>query len=384
MLTIRSVPYLGRILAPSLAEAASKYLAAASWDRRRMLHTRVNEKTLFDYMSQGIDVNLKMGTPPETLLRRSNEYMKKAALHRLEKPDAPCLFQYGPEAGDLRFRQELSHFLSQEYMDPVQVDDIIVTAGATQGLAMLANLLFSPGDLVFVEDPTYFIGLQALRQDCGLHCVPVPMDENGIIPEELEQYLKERSSIKPREIGGRKPFWSMLYLIPTFHNPTGVCLSATRCRRVVQIARKYNLLVVCDDVYNLLAFSQDEESALQRKRLFAYDDPGDPDYSGNVVSNASFSKLFGPGLRLGWLEAPLCVRNVILSSGLAFSGGGLNHFTSGLMTSIISEGLLQKHLTEARAMYKVQCEAVCSVLQEKLPSAMFTIPEMLCSSVRKI
>ena len=83
MLTIRSVPYLGRILAPSLAEAASKYLAAASWDRRRMLHTRVNEKTLFDYMSQGIDVNLKMGTPPETLLRRSNEYMKKVALHRL-------------------------------------------------------------------------------------------------------------------------------------------------------------------------------------------------------------------------------------------------------------------------------------------------------------
>ena len=53
------------------------------------------------------------------------------------------------------------------------------------------------------------------------------MDENGIIPEELEQYLKERSSIKPREIGGRKPFWSMLYLIPTFHNPTGVCLSAS-------------------------------------------------------------------------------------------------------------------------------------------------------------
>ena len=101
---------------------------------------------------------------------------------------------------------------------------------------------------------------------------------------------------------------------------------------------------------------------------------GDPDYSGNVVSNASFSKLFGPGLRLGWLEAPLCVRNVIchfqqvrslrpsliimhilltVCSGLAFSGGGLNHFTSGLMTSIISEGLLQKHLTEARAMYNV-------------------------------
>jgi hypothetical protein len=82
MLPIRSVPYLGRVLAPSLAEAASKYLAA-SWSRRRMLQTRVNEKTLFDYMSQGIDVNLKMGTPPETLLRRSNEYMKKAALHRL-------------------------------------------------------------------------------------------------------------------------------------------------------------------------------------------------------------------------------------------------------------------------------------------------------------
>jgi DNA-binding transcriptional MocR family regulator len=260
-------------------------------------------------------------------------------------------------------------------MDPVRVDDLVVTGGASQGLMMLATLLFSPGDVVFVEDPTYFIALQALQQDCGLKCVPTPMDEEGIIPEELERCVKARLSDRGREVGGNRPFWSMVYLIPTFHNPTGVCLSPDRCRRIVEIARKYNLLVVCDDVYNLLAFSQDEESTHKRKRLFAYDDPSDPNFTGNVVSNATFSKVFGPGLRLGWLEAPPSVRRTILNSGLVFSGGSLNHLTSGLMTSVISQGLLQEHLKEARLKYKEQCEAVCSVLQEKLPSATFTAPE---------
>lgn len=79
----------------------------------------------------------------------------------------------------------------------------------------------------------------------------------------------------------------------------------------------------------------------------------DPDYSGNAVSNASFSKVFGPGLRLGWLEAPTKVRDTILSSGVALSGGSFNHVTSGIMTSIIEMGLMQTLLKEVRPIYQV-------------------------------
>ena len=80
----------------------------------------------------------------------------------------------------------------------------------------------------------------------------------------------------------------------------------------------------------------------------------DPDYSGNAVSNGSFSKIFGPGLRLGWMEAPAKVRDIVLSSGLCTSGGGFNHTVSGIMTSVIEMGLMKKLLEEVRPVYKVR------------------------------
>jgi len=80
----------------------------------------------------------------------------------------------------------------------------------------------------------------------------------------------------------------------------------------------------------------------------------DPDYSGNAVSNASFSKIFGPGTRLGWLEAPAKVRDALLSSGLCGGSGALNHTISGIMTSVMEMGLLKELLKEARPAYRVR------------------------------
>ena len=79
----------------------------------------------------------------------------------------------------------------------------------------------------------------------------------------------------------------------------------------------------------------------------------DSDYCGNAVSNSSFSKIFGPGMRLGWMEAPAQVRDTITSSGMCASGGGFNHTASGIMTSVIELGLMDKMLAEARPFYKV-------------------------------
>ena len=95
----------------------------------------------------------------------------------------------------------------------------------------------------------------------------------------------------------------MFYTIPTFHNPTGVVLSEDKSKRLIQMARKYDMIIVCDDVYNMLHYGKDSKAP---KRLFAYDDPNDPDYKGNVVSNGSFSKILGPGYRVGWME--MCSR----------------------------------------------------------------------------
>ena len=180
-------------------------------------------------------------------------------------------------------------------------EDVIATAGATQGLHLLSHLLFSPGDIVFVENPTFFLANTIFESDAGLRLIGgklvhnslmllesiflVPLDERGLIPEELEKLIEANKHHRPRELSEKKPFWAMLYSLATFQNPCGMCLPpgqsthypttsetvakanffvVDRCRRVIKIARKHNILVVTDDVYNLICHKPPP-------RLFSFD-----------------------------------------------------------------------------------------------------------------
>ncbi|KAL5460581.1 hypothetical protein EMCRGX_G034035 [Ephydatia muelleri] len=321
--------------------------------------------TLYDpFLRPGL-TNLKMGAPDEATLKKCVRIFREAAEHRLAQADAQLLFQYGPEAGDGCFRVALAKFLSDEYRSPVKPENLFVTSGSTNGLLLLASLMFRSGDLVFCEDPTYFMAISILRADAGLDLVSVPTDDHGIIPEELEKCLQASHTHKSHPITPKRPFWAMLYLIPAFQNPTGSVLGRDRFQKIISLARQYNILVVCDDVYNLLYFAG--MGAGPQDRLFAFDDPKDAGYQGNVVSNGSFSKIFGPGVRLGWLEVPAHVRDTLITSGVAFSGGGQNHTSSGLMTSAISLGLLGGLLAETRRSNETKCMEACGILRNKYP-----------------
>jgi DNA-binding transcriptional MocR family regulator len=230
---------------------------------------------------------------------------------RKTDPRGPLFFQYGARVGSCLYREELALFLSQEYDSVVDRCDLVETAGATMGLHLLATLFFDAGDVAFVEEATYYHATTLLANDCGLRVIPVAMDEEGMIPQDLERALRENSGGIPQVITEEKPYWAMLYTVPTFHNPTGRLMSPERCQQIVSIARQYNLLVVCDDVYNLLYFTPPDRDGKSPKRLFAYDDKHDPKYKGNVVSNGTFSKLLAPGMRIGWIEAPQHVVNAI-------------------------------------------------------------------------
>lgn len=321
--------------------------------------------TLYDSMLKPGLTNLKMGAPDDATLRKCAQIFLRATEHRLAEPDAQLLFQYGPEAGDGRFRVALAKFLSDEYQNPVKPENLFVTSGATNGLMLLSHLFFTAGDLVLCEDPTYFMAISMLRRDTDLDLVCVPTDEHGIIPEELERCLQANHTHKSHPITTRRPFWAMLYLIPAFQNPTGSILGHDRYKKIISLARQYNVLVVCDDVYNLLYFSSGGVGP--QNRLFAFDSPEDAGYQGNVVSNGSFSKIFGPGIRLGWLEVPARVRDILVTSGVVFSGGGANHTSSGLMTSAISLGLLGSLLKETRKTNEEKCLEACGILKNKYP-----------------
>jgi len=234
--------------------------------------------------------------------------------------------------------------------------NLMVTAGASHGLFLIASLFFKTGDTVFVEDPTYFIAFQTLVKDLQLNVIPVEVDSEGININKLEKLLEEINIHKKDA-----EFNAMIYVIPAFQNPCGFSYSQQRSIDLVKLAEKHNLLIVCDDVYNLLSYHGKAVTPLfyYQKCL--------PKKLGNVISNCSFSKILGPGLRLGWIQASEDMLEVFKNSGVLKSGGCFNHYTSGITASAIELGLLDEFMPKLLEDYGNRCSTVCKILKGKLP-----------------
>lgn len=308
-------------------------------------------------------VYLNAGGPGTEILRMLPPLIEAATSHRMQRElegDAQ-LFQYGVEEGHWQFRSFLATFLTEQYGEHVDSDQLFLTGGASSGLWLILSKLFGPGTPVFVEDPTYYLALR-MFQDLKMTIVPVKTDDDGILLDDLEEKLQQHVVDKPS--GHGFPLSAMVYLIPTFHNPTGRLLPEGRCRQIITLAREYGVTVVCDDVYNLLHYG---ESPVAPRRLFSYDIQSHSEYRGNVISNGSFSKILSPGLRIGWLEAPTWAIEKLKTFAVLQSGGGLSTFTSGIITSMLALDKMNTHLHKVRNIYRTQMEAVAELLKEELP-----------------
>lgn len=213
---------------------------------------------------------------------------------------------------------------------------------------------FRAGDVALVEDPTYFLAVRLLS-DYGLRIVSVRSDADGLCVDALEAQLR----CLPAATGPRR-FRALLYLVPTYNNPTGSCMPLERRRRIVALAYAYDALVVCDDVYECLSFAGAPPTP---PRIAALDEGAD----GRIVSNGSFSKIVCPGLRLGWLEAAPALLARISTSGLALSGGAPNHFLSAAMARMLERGACDRLLVQLRAAYAARRDAVLRALQQSAP-----------------
>ncbi|GIY18604.1 uncharacterized HTH-type transcriptional regulator YisV [Caerostris darwini] len=309
-------------------------------------------------------VYLNAGGPGTDLLRMLPPIIEAATSHLMQsalKSDAQ-LFQYGVENGNWQFRSFLATFLTQEYGDVVSSEQLFLTGGASSGLWLVLSALIKAGSIVFVEDPSYFCALKVFS-DLGLKVVSVKTDDNGIVTDDFEKKLIQEFSENPSAT--YPPVKALVYLIPVYHNPTGSILPAERCNKVISLARKYGLTIICDDVYNLLHY---DDSPVCPKRLFAYDNRSHQDYVGNVISNGSFSKFLGPGLRIGWLEAPKWTIKILEDFGIIGSGGGLNTYTAGVITSLMALGKMKSHLQKVKTVFKTNMEATVDLLKQELPS----------------
>ncbi|CAL1533575.1 unnamed protein product [Lymnaea stagnalis] len=328
------------------------------------------EMNLLMKWSNGI--SFVAGSPGVELMKRCSEMLLTASKSVLGSStiDIGNLFRYGAEQGDADFREQLSCFLSHEYRDKVKSANLMVTAGATQGLHAILSLLCDKASPIFVEDPSYFFAVRMIRDDLQMNLVPVPCDECGINPELLDQFLiaHKREFYKGNNSNINKRytrFWAAAYLIPVFNNPTGQTYSETRCKELIQLARKHNILLIAEDIYNLIHF---DESGLAPQRLLHYDNTSDPDYGGgHVLSNGTFSKIFAPSIRLGWIEGPEQLLFKMYNSNLTWSGGSFNHYMAKLMANILASGILYDHLKFTRSAYQERMFALCAALDELCP-----------------
>ena len=283
-------------------------------------------------------INFGIGQPsanllPVGLLRTATEDFMAAT-------DPPGL-NYGERQGDAGFRVALADFLTRHYRQEVSAASLFVTAGNSQALDFVCGHFAKQGDTVFVEEPSYFLAHQIFA-DHGLRVIGIPMDENGMVIDDLREQLSRH-----------RP--ALLYTIPSYHNPGGQTLAGERRQALADLSREHDFLIVADEVYQLLHFYEDPPAAL-----------GTLTERGNILSLGSFSKIMAPGLRLGWIQTSSPLVQRLLGIGVINSGGSLNHFTSQVMRHAIELGLQDSWLQHLREIYRGRVECMDRALHEEL------------------
>jgi len=240
------------------------------------------------------------------------------------------------------FLKALAGWLSQQYGFTVEWKHLMTVCGSSMGLDTVARQMCKAGDLAVVEEPTYFLSFTMLR-DRGMDLLGVPMQDDGMDLDALEEHcIKQEGKVK------------LVYTVPVHHNPTGITMSEAKRQRLVQLAQKYKFYIAADEAYALLNF---DESA-KTKPLFCYDDPADP----RVYSIGTFSKLIGPGVKVGWVHAHEPLLKPLTGVGWIDSGNNPVTFSSVNLIDFLESGAMTAHLE----MVSKKCGEKCAFLCKKL------------------
>jgi DNA-binding transcriptional MocR family regulator len=291
-------------------------------------------------------IDLGIGDPAFALLPL--ERMKIAAQACFDRGD-PTFLQYGAEQGDGYFRRSLAGFLSRGYGHAVDHESLFVSNGISSALNLICDLFTRPGDVIFVEEPSYFLALRIFT-DHDLTLVPIPIDQDGLIVAALEEKL---THYQPK----------FLYTIPTHQNPSGRTLPQDRRSRLIALSKEKNFLIVADEVYHLLSYTVKPPEPFAKHIR-----------NGNVISLGSFSKILAPGVRLGWIATDAKIIERMNGCGLLVSGGGMNPFTSLVIREMIDSGELDRNVAELIATYTHRLNHMDALIKKYLPQAEYSRP----------
>ena len=264
--------------------------------------------------------------------------MKQIADELFDERAAYAL-QYGVSEGYAPLRELTAARLKEKYNIGTPDDDLIILSGGQQVMDLTAKCFLNEGDTILVEDPSFIGSLNCFRS-YGAHLVGIPMEPDGIDVDALERALKTEKNVK------------LMYLIPTFQNPTGRVMSLAKRRRVLELSKRYDVPIIEDNPYYELRYSGEYVPTL--KSL---------DTDGRVIYAGSYSKVLSPGIRLGFA----CANKEVISKLVVVkqvSDVHTNLFFQMIAAEYLSRYSLDEHIAQVCAIYREKRDAMADALNK--------------------
>jgi len=261
------------------------------------------------------------------------------------KEKGTTALQYGPTEGETPFREEIARRLQFE-KPAIKAENIIITEGSQQGLDIISKVFLDPGNIVVLELPSYIGGLQAF---CAYRAkmIGVPQDAQGMRMDLLEKLLEKLAK------RNKKP--KFIYVVPDFQNPSGVTMTLERRKKLLELAYQYEVLVVEDSPYKDLRYSGESVPA-----IYSFDDRD------QVIVLGTFSKILGPGLRLGYLTAPTMWMDRIVVAKQSMDLCSPT-YTQLIAAEYMKRGLLQGQIEKIRKVYGRKLTVMLKALERYMP-----------------
>lgn len=301
-------------------------------------------RELFKLLGKPGIISFAGGFPDPALFDAQGIAQASAAV--LASNPGPVL-QYGATEGFGPLREGIAGFMAGKGAS-VTPEGLIVTTGSQQALDLIGKTMISPGDKVIVEAPTFLATIQCFRL-YGAHIIGAPIDADGVDVDKLEALIEEH---QPK----------LVYLIPTFGNPSGATLSLERRKHILAIAARTQTLVVEDDPYGELYFDQAPPPSLL---ALSADVPGSRDW---LAHCGSFSKILSPGLRVGWMIAPpeLLAKATMCKQ---FSDAHTSNLTQAICAHYLTMDRLNDTLKVVRRTYAERAQVMAESLRRELGDA---------------
>lgn len=259
--------------------------------------------------------------------------------------------QYSVTEGYPALREDVKARLAHRFNIGKDFDMTIITSGGQQGIELLTKVMCNEGDTVIVEEPSFIGALNAFRSN-GANLVGVPMDDDGIRIDELEAALKNNPKAK------------ILYLIPTFQNPAGTCMSLEKRMAAYALAKKYGVIILEDNPYGELRFGGEDIPTIKSM-----------DEDGIVVYSGSYSKVLSAGMRIGFICGPeTLVQKMVVAKQV--EDVHTNIFFQMLCHRYIAECDMDAHIAEIQKLYRHKCGLMLSELDKNMPDCVkYTRPD---------